>query len=275
MRIDILTLFPEMFAGPFDHSIIGRAREAGIIHVVVHDLRDWTTDRHRTTDDYAYGGGGGMVMAAGPLFRAVESLLDITPLGAEQPARPPCPVVLTSPQGRRFDHGLARELAAHDRVVIVAGHYEGYDERVREHLATHEVSVGDFVLTGGELPAMMIAEAIARLQPGVVGHETATEFDSFAHGLLEHPHYTRPAEFRGWRVPDVLLSGHHGEVERWRRRQSLLRTYLRRPELLEDHELTDEERRWLEEVVADEDLVGSARKDIPDEGVDTGTDEKT
>jgi tRNA (guanine37-N1)-methyltransferase len=273
--IDVITIFPEMFVGPFDHSLIRRARDAGLVDIRVHDLRQWATDRHRTTDDYAYGGGGGMVMKPEPLFAAVEDLLGIPPLsavdpdagaadppvpaaGLDDPAAdptavppaphsPPCPIVLLTPQGRRFDHALAQELAAGDRLVILAGHYEGFDERVRQHLATHEVSVGDFVLTGGEIPAMLIVDAVARLRPGVVGLETATATDSFADGLLEHPHYTRPAEFRGWSVPEILLSGHHAEVERWRRRESLRRTWERRPELLADRVLTGEEKGWVEE----------------------------
>jgi len=248
VRIDILTLFPEMFAGPLEHSMIGRARAAGVVRVDVHNIREWATDKHKTTDDYAYGGGGGMVMKAEPLFLAVEDLLGLPPLTADAPAVPPVPVVLTSPQGRPLDHALASDLAAHDRLVLIAGRYEGFDDRVREHLATHEVSVGDFVLTGGELPAMMIAEAVARLRPGVVGLESATECDSFADGLLEHPHYTRPADFRGWSVPEVLVSGDHGQVARWRRRRSLERTRERRPDLLADLDLTDEERAWLDEA---------------------------
>lgn len=259
MRLDILTLFPGMFVGPFDHSMIARAREAGLVHLEVHDLRAWADDRHRTTDDYAYGGGGGMVLRAEPVFRAVESLLDIAPITSDAPVRPPASVVITTPQGRRLDDRLARELASEPRVVVVAGHYEGYDERIRLHLATHEVSVGDVVLTGGELPAMMVAEAVIRLQPGVVGSETATEHDSFAQGRLEHPHYTRPANFRGWRVPDVLLSGHHGEVDRWRRRQSLLRTAERRPDLLSDVPLDEDERAWLESWLAEPPDPGSDR----------------
>lgn len=279
--IDVITIFPEMFVGPFDHSLIRRARDAGLVDIRVHDLRRWATDRHRTTDDYAYGGGGGMVMKPEPLFAAVEDLLGIPPISAagpsagapdpaeraadpdapaefhgvpatdptEPPAAPPalpCPVVLLTPQGRRFDHALARELAAGDRLVIIAGHYEGFDERIRQHLATHEVSVGDFVVTGGEIPAMLVVDAVARLRPGVVGLDTATATDSFADGLLEHPHYTRPAEFRGWSVPETLLSGHHAEVERWRRRESLRRTWERRPELLADRVLTREEKGWME-----------------------------
>lgn len=255
LRIDIVTLFPDMFVGPFDHSIVARAQASGLADVRVHDLRAWTIDRHRTADDYAYGGGGGMVLKPEPLFRAVEALLEIPPITAEAPHRPPVPIVLLSPQGRRLDHDLAKDLSAFDRLVLLAGHYEGFDERVREHLATLEVSVGDFVLTGGELPAMMLTDAVVRLRPGVVGLASATDSDSFADGFLEHPHYTRPAEFRGWRVPEVLLSGHHGEVARWRRREALARTRLARPDLLERVPLGEEERRWLAEC-DDEDEGG-------------------
>lgn len=253
LRIDIVTLFPAMFTGPFDHSMIARARAAGLLDLRVHDLRHFTHDRHRTADDYAYGGGGGMVMKPEPLFEAVESILAIPPLvpGA---GGPPHPVILMSPQGEPFDHGIARSLASFDRLVVIAGHYEGVDERVREHLVTRELSVGDFVVTGGELPAMLVVDAVARLRPGVVGGETATRSDSFAEGVsgrLEHPHYTRPPDFRGWRVPEILVSGHHGEVERWRRRASLERTWQRRPDLIEPASLSDEERRWIESIEAE------------------------
>lgn len=244
LRIDVVTLFPAMFAGPFDESLIRRAVERGLAEIRVHDLRDWTTDRHRTADDYAFGGGGGMVLRPEPLFAAVEDLLGIAPLVPGGPP-PPAPVVLLTPQGRPFDHATARRLAAAERLVLLAGHYEGFDERVRAHLATEEVSLGDFVLTGGELPAMVVVDAVIRLRPGVVGLATATETDSHAAGLLEHPHYTRPADFRGWRVPDVLLSGHHGAVARWRRAESLRRTRDRRPDLLARASLDEADRRLL------------------------------
>jgi tRNA (guanine37-N1)-methyltransferase len=238
MRFDILTLFPGMFAGPLDESILKRARQAGSIEVQLHDLRDWATDKHRTVDDYPFGGGAGMVMKPEPLFSAVEA---IQPL-----AEPPATVVLLTPQGRRLDRALVAELAQHPRLLLICGRYEGVDERVREHLANREVSVGDVVLSGGELPAMLLLDAVARLVPGVLGSEGSLEEESFEGSLLEYPQYTRPAEFRGWTVPDVLLSGHHGEVARWRRRQRLLRTRARRPDLLAAAELTAEERAWLE-----------------------------
>lgn len=246
LRIDILTLFPAMFVGPFDESMIRRAIDNGLADIRVHDLRDWATDRHRTTDDYAFGGGGGMVMKPEPLFAAVEDLLGIPPLVPGGPPAP-SPVVLLSPQGRPFDHAIAQRLARSDRIVLLAGHYEGFDERVRAHLATEEVSLGDFVLTGGELPAMIVADAVVRLRPGVVGLATATETDSHAHGLLEHPHFTRPADFRGWTIPDILVSGHHAEVARWRRRTALVRTRERRPDLLARAALDEADRRMLGE----------------------------
>jgi len=246
LRIDIVTLFPGMFVGPFDESMIQRARTRGLVDIRVHDLRQWATDRHRTTDDYAFGGGGGMVMKPEPLFEAVEDLLGIPPLVPGGP-RAPAPVVLLTPQGRPFDHPTAARLAAGDRLVLLAGHYEGFDERVRAHLATEEVSLGDFVVTGGELPAMVVADAVVRLRPGVIGLDTATASDSHAAGLLEHPHFTRPADFRGWAVPEVLVSGHHGEVARWRRRMALVRTRERRPDLLARAALDADDRRLLQE----------------------------
>jgi tRNA (guanine37-N1)-methyltransferase len=239
--------------------MIARARSAGVVDISLHQLRDWATDRHRTTDDYAYGGGGGMVMKPEPLFRAAEELLGMPPPSAAAPVRPPHPILLLTPQGRPFDHALARELAAHDRLLIVAGHYEGYDERVRLHLATHEISVGDFVVTGGELPAMLVTDAITRLRPGVLGLEQAAERDSFAQGRLEHPHYTRPADFRGWTVPEVLLSGDRAAVERWRRRTALRRTFERRPDLLASLSLSAEEAQWLAEWRTGEPTTGGRR----------------
>ncbi|MDP8925292.1 MAG: tRNA (guanosine(37)-N1)-methyltransferase TrmD [Chloroflexota bacterium] len=221
MRIDILTLFPEMFAGPLGHSILKRAIEGGILEVGLTNPRDFTTDRHRTVDDYPYGGGPGMVMKPGPLFAAVESV-----------ARPGSPVILLSPRGRVFSQAVARELARHEYLVLICGHYEGVDERVREHLATDELSIGDYVLTGGELPAMVVVDAVARLLPGVLGDEGSSVDESHSDGLLEYPQYTRPAEFRGRRVPDVLLSGNHALIEAWRRREALLATARRRPDLL-------------------------------------------
>ncbi|HEY8490896.1 MAG TPA: tRNA (guanosine(37)-N1)-methyltransferase TrmD [Dehalococcoidia bacterium] len=238
MRIDILTIFPGMFQGPFDHSIVRRAVDAGLVSIHVHDIRAFTTDRHHVVDDYPYGGGAGMVMKPEPIFAAVEGVLPQAPERG--------PVILMSPQGRRFHQGLAAELARERRLLLICGHYEGVDERVREHLATDEISIGDYVLSGGELPAMVVVDAVVRLLPGVLGSAESVAEESYAGGLLEYPQYTRPAEFRGWRVPAILLSGHHAEIARWRRRQSLLRTALRRPDLLERAHVTEEERRWLE-----------------------------
>ena len=232
MRADILTLFPEMFRGPFEESIVKRAIDKGLIEITIHNIRDFSTDKHRTVDDYPYGGGPGMVMKPDPLFSAVESL--------ELP--PETPVVLLDPQGRLFNQGVALELARHQRLVLICGHYEGVDERVRKHLVTHEISIGDYILTGGEIPAMVLVDAVVRLVPGVVGSEESIQTDSLSSGLLQYPLYTRPADFRGWKVPEILLSGNHGEIASWRREQSLLRTLERRPDLLETAELTVGER---------------------------------
>ncbi len=237
MRIDILTIFPGMFRGPFDESIVKRAVEKGLVEIHIHDIRGWATDRHHSVDDYPYGGGPGMVMTPEPLFAAVEAVL------AQTPERGP--VVLLTPQGRLFRQEVAVELAHEARLVLVCGHYEGVDARVHEHLATDEVSIGDYVLSGGELPAMVVADAVVRELPGALGSPDASVEESFAGGLLEYPQYTRPAEFRGRTVPEVLLSGNHREIARWRRRESLLRTARRRPDLLAQADLTEEERRWL------------------------------
>ncbi len=239
MRFDIFTLFPEIFAGVFDESILKRAREARLLEIALHDIRDYTTDKHHVTDDTPYAGGGGMVMKPEPIFAAVEAVLG---------AAPQMPVILLSPQGRVFDQSIARELAQHARVALICGHYEGVDERVREHLATDEISIGDYVLTGGESPAMVIVDAVARLIPGVLGDPSAPSHDSHASGVLEGPHYTRPAAFRGWSVPEILLSGNHAQVAAWRRRESLRRTFERRPELLSRVDLSDEEREFLKSL---------------------------
>ena len=236
MRVDVLTLFPEMFRGPLEESILGRARERGIISIHLHNIRDFATDRHRTTDDTPYGGGGGMVMKPEPVFAAVETVLD----GEEG-----VPVILLSPQGRLFTQALAAELARHPRVVLVCGRYEGIDERVREHLISDEISIGDYVLSGGELAAMVVIEAVSRLLPGALGDPAAIFEDSHVRGLLEYPHYTRPAVFRDWAVPEVLRSGDHAAVARWRREQALRRTWERRPDLLEGAQLTSEDRQLL------------------------------
>ena len=221
MKIDVLTLFPAMFAGPLDESIIMRARKKGLLDLKIHDLRDWTHDRHKTVDDKPFGGGPGMLMKPEPLFEAVESL-----------RREKTKVILLSPAGRKFSQAIARELAQEKDLLLVTGHYEGFDERVREALADDELSIGDYVLTNGALPAMVVIDAVTRLLPGVLGDDESSRDESFSHGLLEYPQYTRPAEFRGMKVPDVLVSGHHAEIEKWRREQAKLRTKKQRPDLL-------------------------------------------
>lgn len=254
MRFDLLTIFPEFFTGPFEHGILRRAQQQGQIKIAVHDLRSFTFDKHHIVDDRPFGGGDGMVLKPEPIFRAVETLLANDALteadaavGAQRTA-----VVLMSPQGRVFDQQEAQRLAAEcGRLILLCGRYEGVDERVVEHLVTDEISIGDYVLTGGELPAMVLVDAVTRLLPNVLGSETSAVHDSFVAGLLDYPHYTRPAEFRGWQVPEVLIGGHHGEVAKWRRRAALLRTWQRRPDLLAKAELSDQERRWLAELASD------------------------
>ncbi len=221
MKIDVLTLFPAMFAGPLDESIVKRAREAGLLDLKIHSLRDWTHDRHKTVDDRPFGGGPGMLLKVEPLFEAIESL-----------QREKTKVILLSPSGRTFDQSIARELAQSEELLLVCGSYEGFDERVREALADDELSIGDYVLTNGALPAMVVIDAVARLLPGVLGDDESSHDESFSHGLLEYPQYTRPAEFRGMKVPEVLLSGNHAEIEKWRRQQAKLRTEKQRPDLL-------------------------------------------
>lgn len=221
MKIDVLTLFPAMFAGPLDESIVKRAREAGLLDLKIHQLRDWTHDRHKTVDDRPFGGGPGMLLKPEPLFEAIESL-------QRQKTR----VILLSPSGRKFDQSIARELAQQDDLLLVCGSYEGFDERVRETLTDDELSIGDYVVTNGALPAMVVIDAVTRLLPGVLGDDESSHDESFSHGLLEYPQYTRPAEFRGMKVPDVLLSGNHAEIEKWRREQAKLQTQKQRPDLL-------------------------------------------
>ncbi|MCS6772672.1 MAG: tRNA (guanosine(37)-N1)-methyltransferase TrmD [Thermoflexales bacterium] len=223
MRFDVFTLFPRMFDSPFAESIIHRAIKAGLIEIHTHDIRAYATDKHRTTDDYPFGGGTGMVMKPEPIFAAVESVLGV-------PLPPDVPIILMTPSGRTFNHALAQALAQHQRIALICGHYEGVDERVREHLCTDAISIGDYVLTGGELAAMVVIDAVARLVPGVLPPE-ATQDESHASGLLEYPQYTRPAEFRGWRVPEVLLSGNHAAIARWRREQAEARTRARQAQL--------------------------------------------
>ncbi|MBU4583071.1 MAG: tRNA (guanosine(37)-N1)-methyltransferase TrmD [Proteobacteria bacterium] len=237
MRFDILTVFPEMFASPCGCSLLKKAADRGFIAIHLHDIRSHAEDKHHMTDDAPYGGGGGMVMKVDPIDRALQSV----PATGED-----VPIVLMTPQGEPFCQKMAEELAGHQQIILICGHYEGVDERVRTHLATREISIGDYVLTGGELSAMVIVDAVSRLVPGVLGNCESASSDSFSMGLLEYPHYTRPAAYRGWEVPDVLLSGNHREIEAWRRRESLLRTRKRRPDLLKERALTIEEKKWLD-----------------------------
>lgn len=221
MRIDVLTLFPAMFAGPLDESIIKRARQAGLLELQLHQLRDWTQDRHKTVDDRPFGGGPGMLLKPEPIFAAVESL-----------QRENTRVVLMSPSGRKFDQAIARELAQQEHLLLVTGHYEGFDERIRAGLADDELSIGDYVLTNGALPAMVVIDTVTRLLPGVLGDDASSTEESFSQGLLEYPQWTRPAEFRGMKVPDVLVSGNHAEIAKWRMEQAKQRTQKQRPDLI-------------------------------------------
>jgi tRNA (guanine37-N1)-methyltransferase len=241
MKIDVLTLFPEMFSGVFGHSILHKAAEKSAVHYNVVNFREYADNKHNTVDDYPYGGGAGMVLKPQPIFDAVEALRDTA--GASKPR-----VILLCPQGERHSQKKAEELAKEEHLIFICGHYEGYDERIREHVVTDEISIGDYVLTGGELGAMVIIDSVVRLLPEVLGNEESHMKDSFSTGLLEHPHYTRPAEFRGLKVPDVLISGNHKLIEEWRNKEALRRTLLRRPDLLEKIELTPEQEKWLTEI---------------------------
>ena len=243
MQIDIFTLFPGMFCGPFQESILLRACEAGLVSIDIHNIRDWAPDKHHQCDDTPYGGGGGMIMKPEPIFYAVEETMEMDPGDA-----PPCPLILMTPQGRLFSQEVAGELVQYEQLAFICGRYEGVDERVRQHLATDEISIGDYVLSGGELAAMVVVDAVVRLLPGALGDRAAPHKDSHAQGLLEHPHYTRPPVFRGWGVPDVLLSGHHANLARWRRQESLRRTWHRRPDLLAQAELSEADRIFLDEL---------------------------
>jgi tRNA (guanine37-N1)-methyltransferase len=240
MRIDIVTIFPEMVQALRQDGIVARACESGVLDLAVHDLRDFTTDRHRVVDDTPFGGGPGMVMKPEPFFRAVRHI--------RATRGDPAAVILPTPQGRRFTHEVAVELSREPHLVLLCGRYEGVDERVADALVTDEISIGDYVLSGGELAAMVIVDAVARQVPGVVGDAQSVEEDSFSHRRLDHPHYTRPAEFEGWRAPDVLLSGHHAEIARWRLKESLRRTLIRRPDLLDASAMDERERQALDEV---------------------------
>ena len=252
MHIDIVTLFPAMFAGPFEQSIIRRAQDMGALSIAVHDLRLYGIGRHAQVDDVPYGGGAGMLLRPEPLVRAVETILDrpvfrgVRETTVNVETLPP--IILLSPQGRLLTQSVVEELAVHSRLVLLCGRYEGVDERVRQYLATDEISIGDYVLSGGELAAMVVVDAVARLLPGVLGYERAAQEDSFASGLLEGPQYTRPPLFRGRGVPEILMSGHHARIARWRREQALKRTWERRPELLQRANLTEEDRMYLAQL---------------------------
>ncbi|MBL7119852.1 MAG: tRNA (guanosine(37)-N1)-methyltransferase TrmD [Dehalococcoidia bacterium] len=241
MRIDILSLFPKMFDGPFGESIIKRAIDRGLASVFVHNIRDFTHDKHRTVDDYPYGGGSGMVFKPEPLFEAVETIKEM--VGDSS-----APVILLTPQGRLFCHQVAQELSKQQNLILICGHYEGVDERVGNYLVTDEISIGEYVLTGGELAAMVVVDAVVRLLPDVLGSEQATKDDSYVDGLLEYPQYTRPPVYRGWEVPAILLSGNHQEVARWRCEQAIKRTLERRPDLLGKAALSEEKRKMINRI---------------------------
>ncbi|HEY5158331.1 MAG TPA: tRNA (guanosine(37)-N1)-methyltransferase TrmD [Anaerolineales bacterium] len=246
MQFDVFTLLPEVFPPYLNSSILQRARQRGLIDVRVHNIRDFARDKHHVTDDEPYGGGGGMVMKVEPVFAAVEGVLGPTPL---------CPVILLTPQGRVFNQKVAFELVQHPQIALLCGRYEGIDERIREHLVSDEISIGDYVLTGGELPALILIDAISRLLPGVLGDPDGAMDDSHASGLLEYPHYTRPPEYRGWGVPEILLSGDHLKIEKWRREQSLRRTLKRRPDLLENAPLRDTDHKVLKKIKGEEETI--------------------
>ncbi len=239
MHFEVFSIFPQVFNPYIQTSIIQRAIDQHIIQIRIHNIRDWAKDKHHTTDDTPFGGGGGMVMKPEPIFAAVESVLATSPN---------CPVILMSPQGLKLTHGVAAQLSQHERLAIICGRYEGVDERVRRHLVSQEISIGDYVLSGGELPAMVLMEAITRLLPGALGDPMGAQNDSFASGLLEYPHYTRPAEFRGWQVPAILLSGNHIEISRWRRKQALYRTVKNRPDMINQIRLDKVDQQLMEEI---------------------------
>ncbi|MEH7502354.1 tRNA (guanosine(37)-N1)-methyltransferase TrmD [Neobacillus drentensis] len=241
MQIDILTLFPEMFSGVLGQSILQKAAEKSAVNYNVVNFREFADNKHSTVDDYPYGGGAGMVLKPQPIFDAVSALKDNAK--SKKPR-----VILLCPQGERYEQQKAEELAKEEHLIFICGHYEGYDERIREHVVTDEISIGDYVLTGGELGAMVVVDSVVRLLPEVLGNQESHMKDSFSTGLLEHPHYTRPADFRGLKVPDVLISGNHKLIEEWRNKETLRRTLLRRPDLFEKIELTSEQEKWLREV---------------------------
>ncbi|MHB8137514.1 MAG: tRNA (guanosine(37)-N1)-methyltransferase TrmD [Smithellaceae bacterium] len=243
IRFDVLSVFPEMLHSPLDFSLLKKAREKGLIDIGLHDIRDWAQDKHNMTDDAPYGGGCGMVMKVEPVDRALAAVkrVDIQPV-----------VILMTPQGETFNQKIAAELAGEKHIIMICGRYEGFDERIREHLADREISIGDYILTGGELSALVVIDAVARLIPGVLGNDESAQTESFAEGLLEYPQYTRPAEYKGWCVPEVLASGNHAQIKRWQRIEALKRTWQRRPDLLEKVELTKEDKKNLEKITLGE-----------------------
>jgi tRNA (guanine37-N1)-methyltransferase len=243
MRIDILSLFPKMFDGPFGESIVKRAIDQGLVSIAIHNFRDHASDRHLTVDDYPFGGGGGMVLKPEPIFEAVESMKQLT--GEDS-----VPVVLLTPQGRLFSHQIALELSKKPNLILVCGHYEGVDERIRQHLVSDEISIGEYVLSGGELAAMVMVDAVVRLLPGALGSDQSAKDDSYARGFLEYPQYTRPRVYRGWEVPDVLLSGNHQDIARWRYEAAIERTLLRRPDLMAKAALSEEEKKLVDRIKA-------------------------
>ena len=252
MRFDIFTLFPEFFKSPLESSILGRAQTNRVLEVHAHDIRAWTHDKHHVCDDAPFGGGAGMVMKAEPVAAAIEDVLKWDAVSDESPS-PPCPIILMSPQGRRFSQKIAQELSQHSQIAILCGHYEGIDERAIDALVTDEISVGDYVLTGGEVAALTVIDAVSRLLPEVLGNAESHRHDSFSHGLLEAPQYTRPQNWCNREIPPVLLSGNHAEIAKWRRRESLRRTWQRRPDLIEGVELSKDDEKFLEKL-KDEDI---------------------
>ncbi|MFN2364282.1 MAG: tRNA (guanosine(37)-N1)-methyltransferase TrmD [Halarsenatibacteraceae bacterium] len=253
MYFDILTLFPEIFPGPLGQSITGRAIENGLLEIKAVDIRDFSQDKHNRVDDTPYGGGAGMVMQPGPIERAYNSVIE----SRQQKSK----TIFFSPQGQQLDQPKVKELAEEPGLILLCGHYEGVDERIRQEIVDEEISIGDYVLTGGELPAMVLIDAVSRMLPGVIGTRASAEEDSFYHGFLDYPHYTRPREYKGQKVPDILLSGHHARIDRWRRKQSIKRTLLRRPDLLAEKDLTEEEEDLLREVKAEiEDDINNGRR---------------
>lgn len=255
MQFEVFTLLPEAFSSYIDTSILKRAQERGLIKINLHNIRDYAYDKHHVTDDAPYGGGGGMVMKPEPVFEAVEKVLGLNAQtdasnALQTSGKPdsPTPIILLTPQGRVFNQRIAKELSQYPRLALICGRYEGIDERIRQYLVTDEISIGDYVLTGGELPALLVMDAVSRLLPNVLGDPTGAEDDSHAMGLLEYPHYTRPPEFRGYKTPDVLLSGDHAKIEKWRREQALERTFRKRPDMLEKANLSEEDKKFIERL---------------------------